>query len=104
LFFWVYHGKSGTDPEAAALTQSSHFGSRGDHDSMSVERIDVYTSPEFPVSARASFTIGDEVRVPEVPHWPPGKVVSIDDGGRPHIRWENGFVDVFNWLHLEKVR
>jgi hypothetical protein len=70
---------------------------------MSAERIDVYTTSGFNAVC-ATFAIGDEVRVPEVAHWPTGKVVSVDDSGRPHICWENGFVDVFNWLHLEKVR
>jgi hypothetical protein len=71
---------------------------------MSAERLDVYNTPKFAAAASAAFGIGDKVRVPEVPHWPTGNIVSVDDSGRPHIRWDNGFVDVFNWLHLEKVR
>jgi len=69
---------------------------------MSAQRVDVYSSPKLS-AANTTFSIGDEVRVPEVPHWPKGKVISVDDGGRPHICWDNGFVDVCNWLYVEKV-
>jgi hypothetical protein len=69
---------------------------------MSAERVDVYSTPGF-IKATTVFSVGDEVRVPQVPHWPKGKVLSVNDNGRPHICWDNGFVDVFNWLDLEKV-
>lgn len=56
-------------------------------------------TPRFPTL----FAIGDRVRVPSIPHWPAGRIAGIDDDGKPRINWDNGFVDVFNWLPIERV-
>lgn len=51
----------------------------------------------------AMFAVGDRVRVPSVRHWPAGRITGIDNDGKPRIDWDNGFVDVFNWLPIERV-
>jgi hypothetical protein len=61
------------------------------------------SSRPHPLRHRNLFAIGDRVRVPSIPHWPAGRIAGIDEDGKPRIEWDNGFVDVFNWLPIERV-